>query len=218
MSQNTNLSSADIGVDVVARIAAESTARRGLDYVGEVRRLLDAALEVMGRNGTTAHAKVADIVETAGLSNETFYRHFRSKNALVSALLEDGTVRLAGYVGHQMTKQVSPEDKIRCWVEGVFTQTREENAATTLAVVWNGSGLGVGADANRHDASAPLAKLLHKPLASLGSPAPELDATLIAHAVLGRVGDHLWEHTEPSPLEVDRIVMMCVPGSGRGTS
>jgi AcrR family transcriptional regulator len=208
----------DIEMDVVARIAAESAARKGLDYSGEVRRLLDAGLEVMARNGTTAHARVADIVETAGLSNETFYRHFRSKNALVMAILEDGTVRLAGYVGHQMAKEASPEAKVRRWVEGVFTQTHGENAATTLAVVWSGSGLAMGAEANRHDASEPLAKLLHEPLASLGSVTPELDAMLIAHAVLGRVGDHLWARTEPSALELDRIVTLFVQGAGIGPS
>jgi AcrR family transcriptional regulator len=195
---------------VVARIAAQSMAKKGLDHPGEVRRLLDASLEVMARKGTTANARVADIVETAGLSNETFYRHFRSKDALVSALMEDGTARLSSYVAHQMAKEVSPEAKIRRWVEGVFTQTRGENAATTLAVVWNGTGHGTGADADRHSASAPLGKLLREPLAALGSSTPELDALLVAHAVLGRVADHLWAHTEPSALELDRIVAVCV--------
>jgi AcrR family transcriptional regulator len=212
--ENATLHAADAEGDVVARIAAASTAKRGLDYPGEVRRLLDAALEVMARNGTRAHARVADIVETAGLSNETFYRHFRSKDALVLALLEDGNERLAGYLAHQMSKDESPEGKIRRWVEGIFTQTHGDNAVTTLAVVWNGSGLGVGAEANRHDASAPLGVLLHEPLAELGSDAPELDAILIAHAVLGRVGDHLWAHTEPSMAEIDRIVVMCVAMAG----
>ena len=77
-------------------------------------------------------------------------------------------------------------------------------------MVWNGTGHGTGVDADRHNASAPLGKLLHEPLASLGSATPELDALLIAHAMLGRVADHLWAHTEPSALELDRIVAVCV--------
>ncbi len=215
MSENATLAASN-RLDVVARIAAQSMAKRGLDYPGEVRRLLDAALEVMGRNGTIARARVADIVATAGLSNETFYRHFRSKDALVAALLEDGTARLAGYVAHQMAKEATPEATIRRWVEGVFTQTHGENAAMTLAVVWNGSGLGTGVDADRHDASAPLGQLLHEPLAALGSATPELDASLTAHAVLGRVADHLWARTEPPPSEVDRIVTVCVRAAEGG--
>ena len=40
----------------------------------------------------------------SGLSNDAFYRHFPSKDALVAALLEDGAERLAGYVAHQMAQ------------------------------------------------------------------------------------------------------------------
>src|SRR5437762_3589110 len=49
------------GKDIAARIAAETLAKRGPDYTPEVRRLLDAALEVIGRHGTTSRARVADI-------------------------------------------------------------------------------------------------------------------------------------------------------------
>src|SRR6266704_2895492 len=90
--------------DIVERIAQETLARRGADYVGEVRRLLDAALDVMRERGTVSRARVADIVAAAGLSNDAFYRHFPSKDALVAALLEDGAERLASYVAHQMDK------------------------------------------------------------------------------------------------------------------
>ena len=40
--------------------------------------------------GTTSRPRVADIVAEAGLSNDAFYRHFASKDALVAALVEDG--------------------------------------------------------------------------------------------------------------------------------
>src|ERR1700730_4642420 len=109
--------------DVAARVAAETLAKRGPDYVSEVRRLLDAALKVIGDNGTTARARVADIVAAAGLSNEAFYRYFPSKDALVAALLEDGTQRLVHYVDHQMGKETTPEGRVRRWVEAVLSQT-----------------------------------------------------------------------------------------------
>ena len=139
-------------MDVAARIAAGTLAKRGPDYTNEVRRLLDAAFTVMSRHGTTSRVRVADIVATAGMSNDTFYRHFPSKDALVIALLEDGTERLARLSGPPDGQGRVPRGKIRRWVEGVLAQTREQAAATTLAVLWNGSSVGDGMTAGRHNA------------------------------------------------------------------
>src|SRR3954453_18653602 len=95
--------------EVAARIAAQTLAKRGTDYTAEVRRLLDAALAIISEQGTTARARVAAIVAAAGLSNDAFYRHFPSKAALVDALIEDGSHRLAGYLSHQMDKESTPD-------------------------------------------------------------------------------------------------------------
>lgn len=82
------------GTDVAAAIAQRTLAQRGADYAGEVRRLLDAALDVMRRCGTESHPRVADIVATAGLSNDAFYRYFPSKDALLIAAMTEWTVQL----------------------------------------------------------------------------------------------------------------------------
>ena len=192
--------------DVAARIAQQTLSRRGVDYTGEVRRLLDAALEVMQRGGTERKPRVADIVATAGLSNEAFYRHFPSKDALVAALLDDGAERLRSYLAHRMEKATSPSDQLQQWVTGVLSQADESIAETTLAVLSNGGAAATG----RHFASGQLATLLHAPLADLGSDDPELDAAFVAHAVLGRLTDHLWARTQPSRQEADRIVDLCL--------
>ncbi len=71
--------------NVLARIAQRTLAKRGVGYASEVRRLLDAALEVMRQGGTASRPRVADIV-AAGLSNDAFYRHFPSKDALVGVI------------------------------------------------------------------------------------------------------------------------------------
>ncbi len=195
--------------DVPQRIAQQTLAKRGAGYASEVRRLLDAALEVMRQNGTRSRARVADIVAAAGLSNDAFYRHFKSKDALVAALLEDGAERLARYVEHQMAKERQPEAKVRRWVEGVLSQTREEIAETTLAVLWNGGGVGEPA-ADRHSATVPLGALLHEPFQQLGSKAPALDASLAAHAVVGTMADYLWRRATPADAEIDRITEFCL--------
>jgi AcrR family transcriptional regulator len=206
--------------DVATRIARQTLAARHAGYVEEVRRLLDAALEVMQQCGTTSRPRVADIVAAAGLSNETFYRHFPSKDALVTAILDDGQQRLSSYLSHQMAKEPAAQGQVRRWVEGVLSQAVGEVAATTLAVLWNGASVADGPASGHHFASAPLAILLHRPFAELGSVDPPLDASLAAHAVLGILSDHLWRRTEPTPAEIEAVAACClrIAGGGRGRS
>ena len=145
--------------------------------------------------------RVADIVAAAGLSNEAFYRHFRSKDALVTAIFEDGGEHLRSYLAHQLAKEATPEAQVRRWVDGVLAQASGDIATTTLAVLWNGGSVGGGLAAGRHFANAPLASLLHEPFAALGSDAPEFDAALATHATLGKLSDCLWQGHEPTPFK-----------------
>ncbi|NKQ51531.1 TetR/AcrR family transcriptional regulator [Amycolatopsis sp. K13G38] len=192
--------------DVAGRIAQRALAKRGASYAGEVRRLLDAALEIMRQRGTASRPRVADIVSAAGLSNEAFYRHFPSKDALVAALLEDGTERLHSYVAHRMSKQDTARDRVRAWVEGVLSQASEDIAATTRAVLWNGREI----TAQPPTAGERLARLLHEPFAELGSADPGFDAALAAHATFGRLAECLWRSVEPGAADVDRVTAFCL--------
>ncbi len=206
MSQNA-VPSREPGV--AGRVAQRTLAGSESSYAEEVRRLLDAALAVMLRCGTTSSPRVADIVAEAGLSNEAFYRHFKSKADLVTALLEDGAERLRSYLAHQMDKERDPHAKVRRWVQGVLSQAEPGIAETTLAVLWNGGSVGIEQASGRHFASAPLAGLLHEPLAALGSASPALDASLASHATLGVLADHLWQRTQASRREIDEITSFC---------
>ena len=174
-----------------------SLATREADYSDEVRRLIDAGREAMRQRGTQSRPRVADIVAAAGLSNDAFYRHFASKDRLVAAILEDGTDRLRSYLAHQMAKAATPQDAVASWVDGILAQAADDDiAATTLAVLWNGGGTSPTPSA-RPSASAPLGTLLHEPFAELGSPDPELDASLVAHAIVGKLSDLLWAGEQP---------------------
>src|SRR5437764_216375 len=101
----------DLRVAGVGCLAAEHDRRprRAAECAHGVRRLPEAVLEVMGRCGTTSGRRVAAIVAAARLSNDAFYRHFPSKEALVAAIIEDGAARLASYLDHQMAKASTPE-------------------------------------------------------------------------------------------------------------
>ncbi|WP_280367512.1 TetR/AcrR family transcriptional regulator [Nocardia wallacei] len=196
--------------DVAGRIARQSLAEREADYAGEVRRLLDPALSLMRPGGAAAPPRVADIVAAAGLSNDAFYRHFRSKDALVVALLEDGTERLYGYVAHRMSKAATAEDKVRAWASAIMVQAGADIAATTRAVLWNGSGASQGVASGAGTAGVRLAHLLHEPFAELGSADPEFDASLAGHATIGKLAEFLWRQVEPAQPDVERITAFCL--------
>jgi AcrR family transcriptional regulator len=149
---------------------------------------------------------VADVVGEAGLSNDAFYRYFPSKDALVAAILEDGSQRLQSYVAHQMAKESTPQARVHRWVEGVLSQAMDEEVATTtLAVMWNGGTL-----SGPSMAVSLLAPLLHEPFADLGSARPDLDASLAAYATLGILVDHLWQQVRPTPVDVDDVASFCL--------
>jgi AcrR family transcriptional regulator len=202
MSQNAILTEGD----VAARIAGRSLSKRGQDYTAEVRRLLDAGLAVMTDGDPATRPRVADIVAAAGLSNDAFYRHFPSKDALVAAIIEDGAERLRSYLHHQMAKEPAPAGQVRVWVEGVLAQARGDVAPATLGVLWNAGGIGDGMASGHSRLNPRLAQLLETPLAALGSGDPVLDAALLTHAVVGRLSDHLWQRTVPSQAEIDHLV------------
>ena len=192
--------------------ALQALAEREATYADEVRRLLDAGLDVMRRGGTSSKPRVADIVAAAGLSNEAFYRHFASKDALVGAILADGAERLRSYLAHQMDKVDAPDDKVRRWVEGVLSQAVDpEVAAQTLAVMWNAGGSGLV----QTTMTQSLAALLHEPFSALGSADPQLDASLVAHATIGRLSDYLQQGVRPGRREVQHVVDFCMHAVAR---
>jgi AcrR family transcriptional regulator len=208
MVQNAILNSGDEAAgDVAERIAQRSNSKRNASYASEVRRLLDAGLAVMQECGTASRPRVSDIVAAAGLSNEAFYRHFPSKDALVSAILEDGAERLRSYLAHQMEKETAPDRKVRRWVEGVMAQAVDRDvASTTLAVLWNAGSI----EGGHSSLNAPLAALLREPFADLGSTDPALDASLVAYAVIGTLSDHLRQGGRPARRVIDHLVTFAV--------
>ncbi len=197
--------------DLASRIARDALAKRVPERSLEVRRLLDAGLSVMRERGTTSRPRVADIVAAAGLSNDAFYRYFESKDAFVSAILDDGMTRLSSYLVHQMAKVTDPRAKLSAWVEGVLSQAADLSAAgTTLAVLYNAGSINAGADTTPPSASSALGHLLVEPLTELGSSSPTLDASFIAHAVVGQLSEFLWQRVQPKGSQIARVVSLCL--------
>ncbi|GGL18938.1 TetR/AcrR family transcriptional regulator [Nocardia jinanensis] len=204
--------------ELVGRIARQAVAEREAEYAGEIRRLLDAALEQVRRCGTSTRPRVADIVVAAGLSNDAFYRHFRSKDALMAAVLADGAERLTRYVAHRMSKEAQPQARVRSWVAAILAQAEPALAADTRAVLCHTGALGADLVTGRFG-SAPqrLAVLLHAPFAELGVSDPEFTAGLLAYATVGKLSEYLWSDTEPDAAEVTRLGDFCLGAAAAAT-
>lgn len=106
---------------VAERALLRSLGARQAAYAGEVRRLLDAAFEVMRKTGGL-DPRVEQIVRAAGLSNQVFYRHFRSKAELLLAVLDDGIHQLHAYLARRMGAVPGGEARVREWLLGMLNQ------------------------------------------------------------------------------------------------
>lgn len=114
---------------LAVRSVERTLASRYSTYINEVQRLIDAGRTVMERE-QTLNPRVSDIVAEAGLSNQAFYRHFRSKSELMLAILDANARQMAGYLEARMAKEPSGVAKIRAWVEGTLAQTVMDRAAS----------------------------------------------------------------------------------------
>src|SRR5438132_11560734 len=85
------------------RSVERALASRYSTYLDEAQRLIKAGIEVIKRSDT-GNPRVSEVVQEARLSNETFYRHFRSKDDLLLAIGDDRQRQLVGYLEHQIAK------------------------------------------------------------------------------------------------------------------
>jgi len=113
---------------VASRTVDRAIEGRRAAYQEEVTRLIQASFKLIRETGNL-EPKVSEIVAEAGLSNQIFYKHFRSKDELLLAVLDEGSQILKNYLAHRMVKVGSPEQKICQWVEGMLAQVLNEAAA-----------------------------------------------------------------------------------------
>jgi AcrR family transcriptional regulator len=191
-------------------------------YLDEIQRLVDAAGALMRRTGEV-DPPVSAIVREAGLSNQAFYRHFPSKDALLLAMLEDGVERLLAYLEHRMARAPDPLDRVRRWVDGVMAQAVDTAAAeATRPFALNGDRL-----AGRFpDESARTAERLRAPLVDAVAEArrtgvapsadPARDAEAIYHLAIGRMHAHLVARTRPSRRDRTHLAEFAVAAVTRG--
>lgn len=193
--------------------ANRTLAERRDAYANEVRRLIDAAFAVMGRTGEIEPA-VRDIVKVSGLSNQTFYRHFASKDALMVAVLADGQQRLVAHLQKRIGSTQDPVEQLRRWVGGVLAQARDPKAAdATRPFAINGARL---ADRYPTEVAASRAQLLTTlapVIDALGG--DPLDTECVHDLAMQRLHNALAQRRTPDRKEIEHMVQFCLAGIQR---
>jgi len=112
----------------VERAVDRALARQRDAYALEADRLVEAALGLIRERGEL-EPPVAAIVRRARLSNQAFYRHFRSKHELLVAVLDHGIEVLAEYLAERMAKAPSATERVRTWLRGMLQQALDPRGA-----------------------------------------------------------------------------------------
>jgi len=209
------LAEPDGATPVAERVASRTLAGRTEAYADEVRRLVDAGYTVMRRTGTL-DPRVSDIVREARLSNQAFYRHFRGKDELLVAILDDGQHQLLTYLERRMANVGPGPERVRAWVGGVMEQARNPAAAdNTRPFAINNARL-----ADRFpDEVARSRELLVAPLRDAVANAggdPQRDADAIYNLAIGCMNDALVSRRRPTKDDVEHLEQF-VLGGLRGT-
>jgi AcrR family transcriptional regulator len=198
---------------------AEQAVRRRLAEVEEaaqsdVRALIDAGLALMVKSSGGRGPRVADIVAAAGLSNDSFYRYFASKDALVEAIVDQGARTVVSYVRHRISEPTDPADQLRAGVVAIMKQASDaELAGMTRTVLSNAMSM---SSQSRHLSASlveSLAELFIAPAEGLGSADPVRTGKIIANAAIASMQYHLFSGTTPSDHDLDQLTAFLLAGT-----
>ena len=202
-----------VPIAVADRAVSRSLAARHEAYSDEVRRLVEAGYAVMRRSGGV-DPRVGDIVREAGLSNQAFYRHFRGKDELLLAVLDDGQRRLVGYLEHRLEGIEAGGAQIREWIAGVMEQARNRDAAENTRPFAIGSTRLADRfpEEIRHSRELVVAPLRAAVEAAGGD--PQRDADAIYELAMGTMNEALVQRVTPSDDDVAHLVDFALKAIG----
>jgi AcrR family transcriptional regulator len=203
---------------VAARSVERALARRYDAYRDEVQRLIRAGVAVMQRDGS-CDPRVSEILQEAGLSNQAFYRHFRSKDELLLAILDDGLGVLLAYLDTCMPRDGAPIDRIRGWIDGVITQAlHPRGARATRPFVSQRARLAERFPEQTtvwiRRVQAPLGEAIAaaRDAGVLPGADPERDADAVYHLVMGWVERKLLDEVAPSERDAAHVANFAMRG------
>lgn len=185
----------------------------------EVRRMLDAGIELMSVQERPSAPRVADIVARAGTSNDAFYRAFGNREEFLAAIVDDGARRLLSYVGHQQDSATDAESRLRQGFMAILSQAANPSIArTTRAVISCAPARRGSRGMDLVDLASELGTLFEPALTELGSQDALRDARTLAQVCLAEMQRFLWNEQEPGDAELDylmkltRRMILALPG------
>jgi AcrR family transcriptional regulator len=207
---------------MASRAVERALSERRAIYASEVRRLLEATFVLIERNGDL-EPRVGDIVRKAGLSNQAFYRHFPSKQALLVAVLDEGVRILASYLAHRMQAVASPTAKIREWMAGMLEQAlRPAAAAATRPFVSARARLAEALPEEVAESERQLTVLVRDALRAarecgeLPNADPDRDAETLYHQAMGWLQARLLESGPLDRRDAEHLIEFALHGLRRG--
>jgi AcrR family transcriptional regulator len=207
------------------RSMERSLAERRASYVEDIKEVVEATYRVITRTGSFDPG-LRDILKESGLSTQTFYKHFRSKDELLLVLLDDGRRKLDGYLRHRMDKVSSPAGRIRAWIEGVLHQAANPQAAArTRPFLAHRDRLAERFPVEQQASVDLLVDLLAEAIGALpGRKRADVrgarrDAQAIYDVTFGALHTHLVHAKRPAKQDVEHLVRFCLDavGEGKGT-
>ncbi len=96
--------------------------------------LVQAARHVLERRGGGAFT-VHQVLAEAGLGTRAFYRHFRSKEALVLAVFAEEAQRERARLEARMTGARTPTEAVTAWIETRLELAFDEGVADSMRVL-----------------------------------------------------------------------------------
>jgi AcrR family transcriptional regulator len=205
------------------RSADRTIERRRVAYEDEVNRLVAASFALVRRKGSL-EPTVGEIVAESGLSNQAFYKHFRSKDELLLAVLDEGIRILRSYLEHQMEKATTHEEKLKSWLSGILEQAlNDEASAATRPFALSRARLSDLFPVEVDESEAQLTDILRSAIedaakaGEIPSADPERDAALLYGLAMGWVERALADPAKARREDADYLIEFAIAGLHRSS-
>jgi AcrR family transcriptional regulator len=206
------------------RAVERALARQRDAYAVEADKLVQAALALIRERGEL-EPPVAAIVRRARLSNQAFYRHFRSKHELLVAVLDHGIALLADYLAARMAEAPSASERVRAWLRGMLEQAlNPRGAGATRPFVLARGRLArhypeeVALSEQRLTALVRDALAEAKAAGELPAADPAADAEALYHLAMGWLEARLGEGAPADRARAERLEAFALAGLRAGSA
>ncbi len=206
------------------RAVERTLSRQRLAYENEVSSLVAATLVLIERTGDI-EPTVSEIVRESGLSNQAFYKHFRSKDELFVAVLDEGMRILGSYLDHQMRIESDPTRRVRAWLAGLVEQALNPEAAAatrpfTLSRDHLAKRFATEVAASERQLTGLLASAIQEAVDAGEMPCAnaERDAESLYHLAMGWIHARLRESEAPDRKDAERLIDFALAGLCRSAS